>query len=338
MTDFVSTTVSEMWGLSDLVTPIALRVAASLRIADHVASGVTSVGELAEATGTNPDALGRLLRYLATVGVLDETVDGAIVLTERGRVLGSDHPSRLHAWLDLAGFGGRLDRTMVELLEAVRTGGPVHDVVHGLPFWDDLAAHPDVAQSFDRLMGDQISASVPHIVRRYDWAEVHSVVDVGGGTGTLLAALAEANPQLRGVVVDLPGPAAAAAQRFAGSGLEDRCRAQPGSFFDPLPPGADAYVLATVLHDWNDADATRILANCRRAAAPGGRIVIIDNVADDQNPSAVAAMDLRMLVLFGGRERNLEDYEDLVSASGLTVTAVRPLPLWGKAILECRPA
>jgi SAM-dependent methyltransferase len=334
VTEFVSGPVAATWAMSDLVTPLALRVAATLELADLVAAGVTSVDELAERTGTNADALGRLLRFLTVKGLFDGTETG-LALSEAGQVLRRDHPSRLREWLDLDGFGGRLDRTLVELRSAIESGGPVHEAVHGRAVWDDLAAHPEVAASFDSLMGAQISSAVPHILRRFDWSAVRSVVDVGGGTGTLLAALAEAQPELRGVLVDLPGPAAEAERRFERSGLSERCRVHAGSFFDPLPADADAYVLATVLHDWPDADAVRILANCRTAAGASGRIVIIDNIADDQNPEAVAAMDLRMLVLLGGRERTIADYEDLASAAGLAIRSVTRLPLWGRAIIEC---
>jgi SAM-dependent methyltransferase len=334
VTDFVSGPVAAMWGMSDLVTPFALRVAATLELADHISSGATSIEELAERTGADADALGRLVRFLAVKGVVVETDDG-LALSALGEVLRGDHPSRIRDWLDLRGFGGRLDRTMGELFQAIESGGSVHETVHGRPFWEDLAAHPEIGDSFDSLMTAQISPTVPHILRRFDWSGIRSVVDVGGGNGTLLAALAERHPDLQGVLVDLPGPAAEAEHRFKDGDLGERCRVVTGSFFDPLPPDADAYVLATVLHDWSDTDAVRILANCRTAAGAGGRVVIIDYVADDQNPEAVAAMDLRMLVLLGGRERTIADFEELVTAAGLTIRSVTRLPLWGRAIIDC---
>ena len=330
-----------LWGMTDLVTPMAIRVMATLRLADHIAAGVTSIDELAEVTRTDPDALGRLVRFLTVSGVLVDAAgadDADVSLGELGELLRSDHPEGLRGWFDLDGWGGRLDRTVTDLLEVVRTGTPAYARVHGRPVWDDLDANPGVAASFARLMEDQAVTTAPHLVAGYDWSTTPTVVDVGGGTGVLAAWLAKGFPEVAVTVVDLPHPVSEARKRFADMGLAERCGAIAGSFFDPLPEGADAYLLVRVLHDWPDADAIRILGRCRDAAGAAGRVLIIDGLLDDATRRGLGAMDLQMLALFGGRERTRADYEAITAAAGLRITSVESLPVFGRAIIECERA
>ena len=141
---------------------------------------------------------------------------------------------------------------------------------------------------------------------------------------------------LTGKVIDLPLAVEGARRRFAASGLDGRLSAQEGNFFEPLPEGADAYLLSSVIHDWDDERAAGILQRCAEAAGSQGRVIIIDAVLGEHDAQSVAAMDLRMLMFIGGRERSLEDYEALARAAGMTITAVTPLPLWGRAIIDCR--
>ncbi|MGH9119656.1 MAG: methyltransferase [Acidimicrobiales bacterium] len=326
-----------LWAKTDLVTPMAIRAMATLRLADHIAGGVTSIDELATVTHTDPDALSRLVRFLTTDGILVAAGpdDADVALGELGELLRSDHPDGLRGWFDLEGWGGRLDRTVTDLLDVVRSGEPAYTRVHGRSVWDDFAANPGVAASFARLMEDQATTTAPHIVAGYDWSSTSSVVDVGGGTGVTAVWLAKAVPELTITVVELPETAATATKRFADMGLADRCAAIVGSAFDPLPGGADAYLLARVIHDWPDVDAVRILSRCRDAAGETGRVLIIDGLMTDRTRRGLAAMDLQMLALFGGRERTIADYEDITTAAGLRIAGVEELPVWGRAIIEC---
>lgn len=322
-----------LWEAADLVTPMAIRVAATLRLADHVAAGRRSAAALAAATGAEPDALARLLAHLAAAGVLardDGTTEYG--LTALGEQLREDAPDGVRAWIDLEGAVGHADLCLVELLHTVRTGGTGFDRHFGRSFWEDLSADAGRAASFDALMGAQIAMVAPEIVAAYDWGSLRHVVDVGGGNGTLLIEILRTDPELRGTVFDLAGPAAAARAAIGSAGLAGRAEAVAGSFFDPLPPGAGAYVLSQILHDWDDPNAGRILARCAAAAGPDGVVFVIEGFQEGQAPNT--EMDLRMLIYAGGRERSLADFADLAATVGLRVTAVTPAGY--RSIIELR--
>ena len=251
----------------------------------------------------------------------------------------SDHPSGARGWFDLEGFGGRMDRCMFEMLEAIRSGGPVWERLYGSGMWEDLDEKPALAESFNHLMAIRSTVLYPHVIEAYSWSHLGRVIDVGGGTGVLLSALATEYRGLEGEVVDLPAAVEGARRRFAESGLEGRLSARAGNFFEPLPGGADAYLLSSIIHDRNDEKATRILQRCAEAAGRKGRILIIDAVLGENSAqSAVTAMDLRMLLLLGGRERSLADYENLAHRAGLRIAEVKSIPMWGGAIIDCRLA
>lgn len=331
------TGTDQFFALADLSAPMALRVAATLRIADHIERGITNIAALAAATRADRAALSALLRYLTARGVFSCDADGEVGLGTLGAFLTSQHFLGARAWLDLDTVAGRMDRVLFELLGVVRSGEPMYQAVHGRAFWQDLDADPSLSEGFETLMAQQIGLLAAHIVEIYPWADLRRVVDVGGGSGALLAALAQAHPQLTGAVLDLPSAARAAALRFEQLELATRCAAHSGSFFEPLPtPGADAYVLSGVIHDWPDREAVQILQRCADAAGKQGRVLIIEPLLDGDALGFAAAADLRMRALVGGCERSLDDYRALVSRAGLCVGDVRPLPLFNRAIIECR--
>jgi hypothetical protein len=311
-----------LWAMGDLATPMAVRVAATLRIADHITRGRRTAPELAEAVGADADALGRVLRHLVTAGVLHRDESDRYVLTARGEALRDDHPAGIRAVLDLESAIGRADLSFVRLLHTVRTGEPAFPAQFGRSFWDDLAADPGRSASFDAQMAADVAAWAPDIVAAYDWGSLGHVVDVGGGNGALLAALLREHPDLRGTVLDLPGAAAAARKVLTAAGLADRSDAVAGSFFDPLPPGAGGYLLCAVLHDWDDAAARTILRRCAEAAGTDGRVFVVEKLvtATDHRTE----MDLRVLAYFGGRERGIAELTALAAAAGLRVAAVHP--------------
>jgi hypothetical protein len=319
--------------VTDLVTPMAVRVAATLRLADLVAGGVAHVEELAERTGTDADALGRLLRHLACHGVFAEPSPGRFAVNELADLLRSDHPSGARLWFDLDGFGGRMDLAFTELMHTVRTGRPAWEAVFGAPFWNYLAADPAMAASFDATMAGSLRRTA---AADYDWSGVRHIVDVGGGTGALLAEVLRAHRGVRATLVDLPDTVARGRRFLAERGLDGRCEFVGQSFFDPLPSGGDVYVLSAVLHDWGDEPATAILRRCGEAAGETGRVVIIEShgtAGDD--PRMFAEMDLRMLVLSGGRERSVDEYGALATAAGLAPAQIRTTPS-GHVIIDCR--
>ncbi|GAA5094482.1 methyltransferase [Nocardia iowensis] len=320
---------------ADLVFPYAVRVAATLRLADFLADGVCELTDLAAAAGAEPDALGRLMRYLTCRGVFAETAPDTYRLTPAARMLCSDSTGNLRALLDLEGLGGRLDRPMAGLLESVRTGSASYPAIFGKPFWDDLAEHPELGQAFDTMMAAQVGDVATEVAQGFSWSEVGHVVDVGGGAGALLTELLRTYPTLTGTLVDLPGPAKAATRVFEEAGLADRCTVVEGSFFAPLPTGGDVYVLSVVLHDWDDRQARAILRSCAHAAGAGGTVLVVEGLADGDLPPAVSTtLDLRMLVTMGGKERTHEQMRTLIESAGLTVVAARRTAT--RTLLECR--
>ncbi len=310
-----------IWALADLVTPMALRVAATLRVADHINQGLGTAPAMAEAVHVDARALDRLLRHLVTTGVLRLEESGGYALTARGEFLRDHHPSGMRARLDINGAIGRADLAFVQLLHSVRTGEAAFPVQFGRPFWGDLASDSKRTASFDAQMGADVAAWAPLVVASYDWGSLRHVVDVGGGDATLLIAMLREYPGLRGTVFDQPTTAEAARKALAAAGLADRAEVKSGSFFDPLPAGAGGYVLSAILHDWGDESAQAILRRCAQAAGRGGRVFVVEKTgADGASPST--EMDLRMLAYFGGRERGVAELTSLAAASGLDVVGV----------------
>ncbi|MDX6741591.1 methyltransferase [Actinocorallia sp. A-T 12471] len=315
-------TGAEVWAMAQLVTPMAVRVAATLRVADHIADGRDTADKLGEAVGADPDALGRLLRYLAKREVF--TWDAATGVFGLGRLAGplrEGHPTGLRGWLDLDGIG-KAETAAVELAHAVRTGEAAFTRAFGHGFWDDLAADPARGAAFDTLLGRNVPGRAPAISAAYPWGSLGRLIDVGGGDGSLLTELLTGHPTLRGVLVDQPETVRAAAAALARAGLAERAEVVEGSFFDPLPAGAPGYLLSFVLHNWNDRDAARILANCAQAAGADGRVFVVEKVRPDG--TAHTGMDLRMLVYYGGKERGRAELADLGVRAGLRLRAAHP--------------
>lgn len=306
-----------LWAAADLVTPMAIRVAATLRIAEHIAAGATTSAQLAAITGCDLDALDRLLRHLITAAVLTLSDSDDFGLTPLGEQLRDAHPSGVRGWLDLTGAVGRGDLSLVHLLDTVCTAKPAYPLQFGRGFWDDLGADSALSESFDALMGAQLADEAPLIARCYDWGALRHVVDVGGNNGVLLAALLADHAQLRGTVLDLAAPVAAAQRFFDGAGVADRARAVEGSFFDGLPEGAGGYVLSGVLSDWDDEAALRILQRCAEAAGKSGRVLVVDGFGAAGAAVHGTEMDLRMLAYFAGRTRDLDQVTALAAAVGL---------------------
>ena len=321
--------------LMDLVTPMALRVAATLRLADLMPDDGTGegvvLGDLAGRAGADPEALARVLRHLVQHGVFTEPSPGQFAANQTAALLRTGQPGAV--WLDLDGFGGRMDLAFTGLMHTVRTGEPAWEQVFGQPFWAYLDANPPISASFDATMA--VDAGNAAVADGYDWTTVRHVADIGGGTGTLIAEVLRRNPRLRGTLADLPETAARARQYLAGLGLLGRCEVVGQSFFDPLPAGADAYLLSRVIHDWDDAAAGAILRRCAEAAGGTGRVLVIESHGSPgSDPAAFAEMNLRMLVLAGGRERTIDDYSALAAQAGLQVTAVHDVTE-RYVIIEC---
>jgi hypothetical protein len=314
--------------LSDLCTPWCIRVVATLRITDHLAAGVTDIDQLATAAGCNADALHHVLGHLVGRGVFEEPAPGRFALNQAALALREAAP-----FLDLEGIGGRMAHAWGTLLTYTRTGAPGYADVFGLPFWEDLAAHPEVGASFDALMGPAghgtPDADLPI---SGGWTSVQSVVDVGGGTGAMLAELLRAGPHLHGTLVDHPGTVARSAATFEAAGVAERATTVGQSFFDPLPAGADVYLLRKVLNDWPERETVAILRRCAEAARQGGRVLVDGGVVADDQPKRLTIE----MVLLGGTSNSLTEFRELARAAGLEVVAAEQRPS-GRFVVECRP-
>jgi hypothetical protein len=312
----------------DLTAPWCLRVAATLHIPEHIAAGHTDIGELATVTGCDQDALHAVLGHLVSRGVFTEKSPGQFACNRAADQLAE--PGR---FIDLDGIGGRMAHTWGTLLDYVRTGQPAYQQVFGRPFWEDLAAHPRIAADFDALMGPAGHGDPDYdIDLAQGWDEIRTIVDVGGGTGALLASLLRRHPQANGILVDLPGTVARAGEIIREFG--GRVTVEGQSFFDPLPAGADLYLLSKVLNDWPDEPTVAILRRCAEAAqARYGRIVVLGGVSPDRAPRSLG---IDMLVA-GGKTSTLTQFTDLARRAGLEILAVGTQSS-GRYAVECHPS
>jgi precorrin-6B methylase 2 len=315
----------DLWALTDLAVPYAIRVAATMRLADHVANGTTRLADLAAKTGAPADLLGRLMRFLSCRGIFRETAPDIFAMTRTADKLKDDHPGHLRAWIDLEGMGGRMDVSFGGLLESVRTGEPAYPKIFGVPFYDDTETTADKARAFGALMA-MVSSWYAGSVAKLDWSGVSHVFDVGGGTGTLLSAVLRANPGIRGTLFDQPATAPVALENFKNAGLADRCTVASGSYLDPLPKGGDVYMLSQIVHNLSDPEAETALRRCADAAGAGGRVLVVERIAiSEKDQKLITSMDLRMLVVLGTRERNVDEFRALGARAGLTLQSTQRL-------------
>jgi hypothetical protein len=303
----------------------ALKVAAELAVADVLGDSSAAVEVLALRTGANADALYRLLRALAALGVFEELPgrrfrNNALSTALRSDVPGSARPmvrwlgeeAAWHAW-------GAFEHS-------VRTGAAAFDHVLGASVFDYFGQHPATAAIFDEAMTSFALEAGAAVARAYDFSGVETLVDVGGGQGALLAAVADRFPGLRCVLLDRPEVIAGARKVLAATPHAGRIELRPGDFLLEVPAGADAYLLMHILHDWDDERCVRILANCREAMADGGTILAVEQVVEDGPRAAVAKLlDLEMLAMTpGGRERTGPEFAALFERAGLRLASIRP--------------
>ncbi len=303
-----------------------LHAAARLGVADAIADGATEVGDIAVATDADPDALHRLLRGLAGLGVVRETGAGGFELAELGQPLRADHPGSLRSMVLL--FGDEMVwRAWGALPHTVRTGETAFDHVAGEGTFEYFARHPELSEIFNRAMVAGTRRIAADVADAYDFSRFGTVVDVGGGNGALIAAVLSATPRLQGILFDTPEGIGSARELLGDAGVADRCRVETGDFFEDVP-GGDVLVLKSIVHDWDYARATAILRNCRRALADGGRLLLLEPVLPERVDTAEAARivmsDINMLVNTGGRERTADQFRTLLGAAGFDLVDVTP--------------
>jgi ubiquinone/menaquinone biosynthesis C-methylase UbiE len=301
-----------------------LYIAAKLGVADVLADGPLASGALAQQVGAEPEAFHRVLRGLAADGVLDERPDGRFGLTELGAVLRSGLPGSLRG--AIIARGDLYSRAAGGLLDAVRSGGVAFDRVYGSSVFEYLSRHPGPAADFQDSMTDRSCQEAAGVLAAYDFARFDRIVDVGGGTGVLLAAILASAPHLRGILFDRPEMVERARRYLGETAAVDRCEFVAGDFFKTLPRGGDAYLLSRIIHDWDDEAAGRILATCHRAMNPGARLLLVETILPEfarEHPAAIR-MDLHMLLLLTGRERTESEFDRLLTAAGFRMTRVIP--------------
>ncbi len=308
----------------------AIKAAAELGVTDHLGERPQSADELAERLNLNPQALYRLLRTLAGIGLLADAGDGLFTLTPVGACLRRDAPDGMRAWALCEG-AEYYQGAWMNLTHAVQTGETAFEHAHGTSFYQHLAGNPETGRGFSQAMLDYARLIAEAVVDGYDFSGVRRAVDIGCSHGQLLSAVLRANPTVTGVLFDRPEIIGRAEERIRGTELASRAELVAGDFFESLPAGGDLYVLSRILMDYDDERCVRLLRNCHRAMAPDGRVLIVQLVMPERGDGGsherlfeAAVSDLNMLVLTGGRERTEGEYRTLLGRAGFRLSRVVP--------------
>lgn len=315
----------------------ALYAATQLGIADLLAKSARPVSELAAATGSNEDALYRVLRALAMVGVFAETAGRSFMLTPVSEALRSDssHSAReLVLWL-----GNRFHfHVWAELSYSVKTGKPAVEHVYGKPAFEAIESQPDVARDFNLGMTSLSRQLAPAVLAAYDFSGIQTLMDVAGGHGFILCEILTRYPQLKGILFDMPSVVEDPKCAQCLLNVTHRCRTIAGNFFEHIPGGADAYYMQHIIHDWDDEPALKILGNCRQAlqGQKNGKLLVVDSVVPDgPEPHFSKLLDLEMLLMPGGRERTEREFRALFSKAGFEITRIAPTRA-AESVIEAR--
>lgn len=299
-------------------------VTAKLGIADLLAGGPKSVEELATATETHAPSLYRVLRAAASLNVFSEQDNRVFALNPNAEPLRSDAPNSLR---DIAIFMGEDWHWEVwgKTLYSVKTGKSAWAQMHGDDVFGYFGMNPGAATIFNRAMSSLTALATKAVVEGYDFSGINTLIDIAGGHGRLLADVVDANPNMRGVLFDLPHVIEGARENVAQSQAADRVEFASGDFFKSVPAGGDAYLMKHIIHDWDDERALTILQNIKQAMNPNGRVLLVESViADGNNQDFGKLMDIEMLVSPGGKERTAAEYEELLARAGLRMTRIIP--------------
>ena len=298
----------------------ALHVAVVLGLPDLVEDGPRGIDDLAAASASDPASLYRLMRALAAAGVFEELPDRRFAATGLSTLLTVDAPGSLRPWVlnvSLPAFR----QAWAGLLDSIVTGRNAFSTVHGTTVWAHRAAHPDEGEIFDGAMTALSQEVATAVTAAYDFGRFETVVDVAGGRGALLAAILNQNPGQRGILFDQPHVVEGAGTLLEARGVADRCSTVGGSFFDVVPSGGDAYLLKSIVHDWDDEHCVLLLVKVREAMGPSGVLFIVERVLEGANEGLSGKLsDLNMLVAPGGLERTEAEFDALLAQAGLRRT------------------
>lgn len=313
----------------------AIYVTAKLGIADVLKHGAKSSNEIALETGTDDDSIFRLMRALCAVGVFRMNGNGTFAITDLGKPLQSGIPGSLRAMVIT--LGEVHYAAWAHLLESIKTGAAAFPRAFGAKMFDYLGRENEAGNTFNRAMTDYSALSSCAVLLAYDFSGVRSIVDIGGGCGKLLTSILHMYPSMRGTLFDMRSVIAAAEQSLKEHPCRDRCEMVSGSFLEAVPCDFDAFLLSSVIHDWDDEGAIRILENCRRSMRPQSKVLLVEFVVPAGGQKSFSKLlDLNMLVMNGGRERTELEYQTLFEAAGLRMTRIIPTmsPL---CVLEATP-
>ncbi len=299
-------------------------IAAKLDLADRLADGPKSAGELAGPTATHAPSLHRLMRTLASFGILTEKEDKRFGLTPLGEALKKDAPGS--AWASVITFGGpAFSNSLDRIMYSLQTGKTGFHAAHGMEIFDYFKEHPDEASRFSESMVGFHGGETPAVAAAYDFSSIGTVVDVGGATGNMLAAILSRYEGPRGVLYDMEHVVADAPALLEKSGVADRVTIESGSFFESVPEGGDAYIVSHIIHDWSEEQCLTILGNIRKAMKPDSKLLIVEFVLPEgDTPHLGKLADIVMLVIPGGQERTADEYDELLSKAGFRMTRVVP--------------
>jgi hypothetical protein len=305
------------------IASAALQTAVKLKLADQIAAGTSAVADLAKASGVQEDALYRVLRTLASVGVFEETAPRTFALTPPAAAL-RQMPGSLYdmaLWMcDPFHF-----RVYADAMHSVRTGVPAVEKTCEVPVFEHLARDPQLSATFNNAMVAFSEAVLPAVLEAYDFSGINVLVDVAGGHGGVLTGVLQKYPSMRGVLADLDHVIAGAHGRIDSLGLAGRCEPTVIDMFKAVPAGGDAYIMKHIIHDWDDERAAAILRNIRRVLPDDGRVILIEAVvAPGNRPDLAKFIDIEMLMMTGGRERSADEFRALFEASGLRLTRIVP--------------
>jgi hypothetical protein len=313
----------------------AIYVAAKLGIADLLKDGPQSCVTLAAATGADAASLFRLMRALASVGIFSHARRDSFALSRLAESLQTETPGSLKTMVMT--IGEIHYQACGNLLHSIQTGSPAFNNVFGTSLFDYLQHNADAADTFNQGMTNLSSMLAYAVLVAYDFTGISSIVDIGGGEGTLLRTILKLNPEMRGAVLDMPATIETTTQDLDDKACVGRCSYIAGDFFDSVPEGADAYLLCGVIHDWDDDQAVTILGNCRRAMAKSGRVLLVDMIVPDDDATCFSKLlDLNMLVMTGGRERTKAEFCALLDAADFKLTRVVPT-MAPQSVIEAMP-
>lgn len=302
----------------------AIQTAAELGIADALSGGPLTGEEVAGRVGADPDAVHRLMRLLCSRAIFVERRNGTYDLTPMGRALRSDTPNSMRSFARFVGHPAHREHWSF-LAEAVRTGDMSLPSLRGMDFWEYLETNQSLADAFNGAMTSLSEATNAPVLAAYDFSDFGTIVDVGGGHGKFLAGILGQATESHGILFDLASVTEGARELLQAEGVADRCTIEPGSFFDAVPRGGDAYVMRAIIHDWEESKALQILRNIHEAMKPDSTLLLVELVLpDDDSPHPGKLIDLEMLANIGGRERTAAGYRELLAEAGFEMTRVVP--------------